>query len=70
MCDRGKKRRLYLEAGVEEYWIIDIDARLIERWRSGEDKRDIIDGQLQWKLGDGLSDTLDVERPFDGLVED
>ncbi|MBK6780838.1 MAG: Uma2 family endonuclease [Gemmatimonadetes bacterium] len=31
-CDRGAKRRIYRAAGVAEYWIVDPDARLIERW--------------------------------------
>ncbi len=44
--DRGTKRRLYLEAGVEEYWIVDLDARLIERWRLGDDGPEIVDGEM------------------------
>ena len=33
--DRGAKRRIYQRAGVAEYWIVDLDARLVERWRPG-----------------------------------
>lgn len=29
--DRGAKRRLYEKFGVREYWLIDIDARILER---------------------------------------
>ena len=30
--DRVEKRDSYLDAGVPEYWIVDLDARIIERW--------------------------------------
>jgi len=30
--DRVAKRDLYLESGVDEYWIVDLDAKLVERW--------------------------------------
>src|SRR5207247_2057628 len=33
--DRLHKRRLYSEEGVPEYWIVDTEARHIERWRPG-----------------------------------
>jgi hypothetical protein len=32
--DRGAKRRIYQRAGVAEYWTVDLDARLVERWRN------------------------------------
>ena len=31
--DRTLKRWRYQRAGVPEYWIVDLDARLVERWR-------------------------------------
>jgi Uma2 family endonuclease len=34
--DRFTKRRLYQREGVPEYWIVDLDARAIERWRPEE----------------------------------
>jgi Uma2 family endonuclease len=62
--DRGPKRRLYLEAGVEEYWIVDIDARLIERWRQGDDRPEIVDQTLEWSLSAGVSGSVDLARLF------
>src|SRR5690606_7670743 len=37
-ADRLTKRRLYQRAGVPEYWVVDVDARLIERWRPDDDR--------------------------------
>lgn len=33
--DRGKKRQLYTSAGVDQYWILDLDACRVEVWRAG-----------------------------------
>lgn len=30
--DRVRKRVLYQRVGVPDYWIVDVDARLVERW--------------------------------------
>jgi Uma2 family endonuclease len=65
--DRGKKRRLYLEAGVEEYWVVDIDASLVERWRQGDDRPEIVDGMLTWSLSVGASGEIDLLALFDRL---
>jgi Uma2 family endonuclease len=46
--DRGAKRRIYQRAGVAEYWIVDLDARLVERWRPDDIRPEIIDEQLVW----------------------
>lgn len=62
--DRGVKRRLYLDAGVEEYWIVDLDARLIERWQKGDERPAIIDDHLEWSLGPGVGGTIEVAKLF------
>ena len=65
--DRGKKRRIYLDSGIEEYWIVDIDARLIERWRADDDRPEIVDGELHWELSIGVSGVVDVAMLFEKL---
>lgn len=48
--DRVVKRRFFARAGVAEYWIVDVDARLIERWTPQDERPEIIgeDGTLAW----------------------
>jgi len=46
--DRGTKRRIYQRAGVAEYWIVDLDARLVERWRPEDARPEVLDGALVW----------------------
>jgi Uma2 family endonuclease len=48
-ADRLEKRRIYQGEGVPQYWIVDIDARLIERWRPGDDRPEIITDVLEWQ---------------------
>jgi Uma2 family endonuclease len=50
--DRGIKRRLYQQAEVPEYWIVDLDARLVERWRPGDDRPEILNETLVWQLSE------------------
>jgi Uma2 family endonuclease len=47
--DRLQKRVLYMEDGVEEYWVVDCDQRHIERWRPGSTTPDIVTGDLHWQ---------------------
>lgn len=65
--DRGTKRRLYQQAGVAEYWIVDLDARLVERWRPDDTRPEIISDTLIWDLPGGARSSLRVELP--GLFE-
>ena len=47
--DRGPKLDLYQRKGVPEYWIVDIDARLVERWRPRDDRPEVIANVLEWQ---------------------
>lgn len=47
--DRTRKRALYQREGVPEYWIVDVDARLIERWRPEDARPEIVTERLEWQ---------------------
>lgn len=46
--DRGKKRRLYQQWKADEYWVVDVDARLVERWEPGDERPEIVRDVLEW----------------------
>lgn len=68
--DRGVKRRLYQRESVSEYWIIDVDSRLIERWLPGDERPEVITTRLEW-IPDGAGETfvLDVQDLFASAEE-
>jgi Uma2 family endonuclease len=47
-ADRYRKRHLYQSEDVPEYWIVDPDARFVERWRPGDDAPEIVVESLAW----------------------
>jgi Uma2 family endonuclease len=47
--DRTVKRALYQSQGVPEFWIIDIDARAIERWRPDSVQAEVITTTMAWQ---------------------
>ena len=63
--DRGAKRRIYQRAGVAEYWIVDSDARLVERWRPDDERPEILTEILQWDPGTGMTPAvIDLRQLF------
>jgi Uma2 family endonuclease len=67
--DRVRKRPLY-QRHVPEYWIVDLDARLIERWRPGEARAEVVSTSLVWQPEGATSAfMLDVERYFAEVLE-
>ena len=48
-ADRQVKRRLYQRERVPEYWIVDVDARLIERWQPEDERPEILLDRIAWQ---------------------
>ena len=68
--DRVRKRPLY-QRHVPEYWIVDLDARLIERWHTGDERPEMIAASLAWRPeGAASAFVLDVERFFAELYSE
>jgi Uma2 family endonuclease len=47
-ADRFKKRHIYQDEGAGEYWIVDADARVLERWTPDDPRPEIVDAELRW----------------------
>jgi len=56
--DRVVKRPLY-QAHVPEYWIVDLDARLVERWRPNEERPEVLSQRLVWAPA-GATESLEL----------
>jgi Uma2 family endonuclease len=67
-ADRHRKRRIYLEEGVPDYWIVDLDARLVERWRAGNDRPDICEDQIVWRPSPDREPLVITLPPFFAAV--
>lgn len=66
--DRITKRRRYQRAGIPEYWIVDLDARTVERWLPGDERPEIISENLIWQpAGSQLTVGVDVAAYFDSV---
>ena len=59
--DRVTKRALY-QRHVPEYWVIDLNARLIERWLPNDDRPEIIVDTLAWVPAEA-SEPFTLELP-------
>jgi Uma2 family endonuclease len=61
-ADRTVKRRLYQRRGIAEYWIVDLDARLVERWRPGDERPEVLSETIDWRV-EGAIDPLVIALP-------
>lgn len=69
--DRQTKRRLFQRERVPEYWIVDCDARLVERWRPDDERPEILTDTIAWHP-EGASEPLviDLVAFFDEVGDD
>ena len=65
--DRVVKRDFYLDAGVHEYWIVDLDAAVIERWTPARDTPEILRDRIDWMPGDADPLSVDVRALFERI---
>ena len=68
--DRAAKRRIYQRASVAEYWIVDLDARLVERWRPEDNRPEIVDEVLEWSFAGGATGRLNLGQLLAQIWED
>jgi Uma2 family endonuclease len=65
--DRVEKRDFYLDSGVAEYWIVDLDARAVERWTASQESPVIIRDRLIWHASDNPL-IIDLPAMFDRIA--
>lgn len=69
--DRVVKRRAFQAAGVPEYWIVDVDARTIERWRPDDVRPEVNDAAMSWGPPPARETlALDLPRFFEMVSDD
>src|SRR6478736_6139957 len=69
--DRVRKRALYRDEGVDEFWIIDLDARTFERSTPADSRIDLFDERVEW-MPDGAASgplMIDVARYFARVLD-
>lgn len=63
--DRGVKRRLYQEQQTGEYWVVDLDGAVVERWLPGDERPEELRTTLRWwPTGAARSLPLDLVALF------
>ena len=69
-ADRLIKRRLYQRAGIE-LWIVDLDARIVERWTPDSARPEICAEWIEWcPPGAAAPFRLDIEALMRRILDD
>jgi Uma2 family endonuclease len=69
-ADRLSKRVIYQSQQVPEYWIVDVDARVIERWRPEDERPEILTKTLTWQPRSELSPLMiELESFFAEILD-
>jgi Uma2 family endonuclease len=69
--DRVKKRHFFQRHQVSEYWIVDLDARVVECWRPGDERAEVLEKTLVWHpTGAAEPLTIDLVHYFADVLHD
>ena len=64
--DRVIKREFYLANGVANYWVVDLDARLVEMWTTKRETATVARETLRWRPEGARAELeIDLARLFD-----
>jgi Uma2 family endonuclease len=64
--DRLEKRDYYLSTNVPEYWVVDLDARVVERWSPGRETPTVLRDALEWRAARASEPlTVDLTELFE-----
>lgn len=67
--DRVRKRPHY-QRHVPDYWIVDLDARLFERWAPADERPELLTETLVWQLAGATTPfTMDISPYFAAIFE-
>jgi Uma2 family endonuclease len=61
-ADRVAKRMLYRQEAVDEYWIVDMDSRTIERSTPGDPRVEVLAEHITWQP-EGAASPLTIDLP-------
>ena len=69
-ADRVRKRDLFREHRVDEYWVVDLDARTFERSTPADARVDVLVDEIEWRpAGASAPLTFDLARYFARVLD-
>jgi len=70
-ADRVAKRPIFRDEGVAEYWIVDLDARTIERSTPADPRVEVLVDQIEWSpVGAESPLVVDLAEYFRRVIDD